>query len=183
MCEENWSDKFWAQYATARQSVRRARRELLFELRWPVEASRNRPPLRLATSDEIEMLLPVHAQMAYHESGVDPRDVDNDGFAQRYARRIQQGRTWVLTENDQLIFKADVVTETSQTTYVEGVWVHPDARRSGYGRNCMAQLSRMLLWHSRSICLFVSDENKEAKAFYKRCGYHFRGSYDTVFLK
>jgi predicted GNAT family acetyltransferase len=181
MCEEGLSDTFLEHYSAAGLSVRQTRRELLFELRWPVGRTHT-PQLRLATTEDIEELLPVHASMAYESSGVDPREVDNAGFVKRYERRIQQGKTWVLFEGDRLIFKADVVTETRETTYVEGVWVHPDVRREGYGRKCMAQLARMLLWRSRSICLLVSDENKQAQAFYKACGYHFRGAYRTIFV-
>jgi ribosomal protein S18 acetylase RimI-like enzyme len=182
MCEQNRSEKFWAHYSTGGQLMRRARRELLFELRWPLDVPNEVARLRLATTEDIESLLPVHASMAYEESGVDPREVDNDGFVERYRRRIQARRTWVLTENNQLIFKADVVSEIRQNTYVEGIWVHPEFRRKGYGRNCMAQLARMLLWQSRSICLLVNDEDRESQAFYKRCGYQLRGAYDTIFL-
>jgi ribosomal protein S18 acetylase RimI-like enzyme len=183
MCEQNRSEKFWGHYSSGGQLIRRARRVLLFELRWPLDVPNEVARLRLAGTKDIENLLPLHASMAYQESGVDPREVDNDGFVERYRRRIQQGRTWVLTENNQLIFKADVVTETRQNTYVEGIWVHPDFRREGNGRNCMAQLARMLLWRSRSICLLVSDEDAGSQAFYKRCGYQLRGAYDTIFLE
>ncbi|HEY6232859.1 MAG TPA: GNAT family N-acetyltransferase [Pyrinomonadaceae bacterium] len=182
MCEENHIDNFWSYYAAEGQQMRRACRELLFELRWPVEVSQV-SNLRLATLDDLSLLMPVHAQMALDESGVDPMQQDAAGFYERYARRIAQGRTWVLTENGQLQFKAEVVAETPSTSYIEGVWVNPSARRQGYGRRCMSQLARMLLWRTKSICLFVNDENEEAQRFYKQAGYHLRAVYDTIFLK
>jgi len=182
MCEENRLDKFWSFYAQEGQEMRRACRELLYELRWPVEVSQV-TNLRLANVRDLDLLLPVHAEMAFLESGVDPRDHDPIGFVERYTRRIEQGRTWVLTEDGKLQFKAEVVAETPETTYIEGVWVNPDARRQGYGRRCMSQLARMLLWRTKSICLFVNDENEAAHRFYKQVGYHFRTVYDTVFLK
>jgi predicted GNAT family acetyltransferase len=182
MCEEDRLSKFWEYYAVAGQEMRRACRELLFELRWPNEVSAV-TNLRLANVRDLDLLVPVHAEMALKESGVDPRDVDPVGFVERYRRRIEQGRTWVLTEDGKLQFKAEVVAETPETTYIEGVWVNPDSRRQGYGRRCMSQLARMLLWRTKSICLFVNDENEEARNFYKQAGYHFRTVYDTVFLK
>jgi ribosomal protein S18 acetylase RimI-like enzyme len=182
MCEKDRTENFCGHYSNGGQLIRNIRRVLLFELRWPLDVPNEVARLRPASTEDIEMLVPVHARLAHQESGVDPREVDNDGFVERYRRRIQQQRTWVLTENDQLIFKADVVTETRQNTYVEGIWVHPDFRRKGYGRNCMAQLARMLLWRTRSICLLVGDEDGESQAFYKRCGYQLRGAYDTIFL-
>ena len=183
MCEEEQIDKFWSFYAKAGQEMRRASRQLLFELRWPIEVSNPVSTLRLATSDDLKLLVPVHAEMARHESGVDPREVDEPGFTERYARRIGQGRTWILVANGQLLFKAEIVSETLETTYIEGIWVNPDVRRQGFGRSCMSQLARMLLWRTRSLCLVANDENEAANAFFRQAGYHARGVYDTIFLK
>jgi ribosomal protein S18 acetylase RimI-like enzyme len=182
MCEENRLEKFWGFYAADGQEMRHAHRQLLLELRWP-EASQQLSNLRLATPADLNLLAPVHAEMAFDESGIDPRDHDAAGFLERYNRRIEQGRTWVLTEGGQLQFKAEVVAETPATTYIEGVWVNPAARRQGHGRRCMSQLARMLLWRTKSICLFVNEENEDARKFYKQVGYHVRAVYDTIFLK
>lgn len=183
MCEENRLDKFWGYYAVAGQQLRHARRQFLLELRWPIQVSQQVSNLRLATLEDLDLLIPVHAEMALDESGIDPRQQDASGFVERYVRRIEQGRTWILTEDGNLQFKAEVVAETPATSYIEGVWVNPAARRQGYGRRCMSQLARMLLWRSKSICLFVNDENEDAQRFYKRVGYHVRAVYDTIFLK
>jgi predicted GNAT family acetyltransferase len=183
MCEERWADEFWKHYAPTERSPEVECRELLLELRWPtVHSNKSRQQLRLATTNDLELLVPIHAGMASAESGVDPRDLDNDGFIERYHQRIRKGRTWVLIQNDQLIFKADVVIATHETCYLEGVWVNPDVRGVGYGRACIAELARMLLWQSRSLSLLVNDSNKEAQAFYRSCGFHVRGSYKTAFL-
>lgn len=184
MCEDRWAEQFWSYHGTRDQSKECERRELLLELRWPsTHSSKNRVELRLATSNDLELLIPVHARLACYQSGVDPRDVDKDGFVERYLHRIRNGRTWVLTENGQLVFKADVITATHETCYLEGVWVNPDLRSMGYGRACITELARMLLWRSRSISVLVNDEDAEALAFYKSCGFHVRGSYQTVFLR
>jgi predicted GNAT family acetyltransferase len=183
MCEENRIEQFWSSYAVAGQEIRRACRQLLLELRWPIEVSQEVPNLRLATVEDLRLLMPVHADMALDESGIDPRQKDAGGFVQRYVRRIEQGRTWVLIEDGKLQFKADVVAETPDTTYIEGVWVNPPSRGQGYGRRCMSQLARMLLWRTKSICLLVNDENEDARRFYKQMGYHLRTVYDTIFLK
>lgn len=182
MCEENRLEKFWQFYAEAGQEMRRASRQLLLELRWPVQVSGNTSKLRLATAADLEMLMPVHAELALEESGVDPRSEDAAGFAERYRRRIQKGRTWVLTDGQQLVFKAEVASTTPQTTYLEGIWVNPEYRRKGFGQSCMSQLTRMLMWRAKSVCLFVNDENDEAQRFYRQAGYHLRTVYDTIFL-
>jgi predicted GNAT family acetyltransferase len=182
MCEEDRLEKFWSYYTVAGQQMRRACRQLLFELRWPIEAAQPVSNLLPATIEDLHLLIPVHAEMALEESGTDPRDHDAAGFRDRYARRIEKRRTWALIEDGKLLFKAEVVAETPETTYIEGVWVNPEARRQGYGRRCMSQLARMLLWRTKSICLLVNDENDDARRFYKSAGYHLRTVYDSIFL-
>lgn len=182
MCEERWAEEFWKHHGKDR-SISHERRKLLLELRWPTgDSNRNRQQLRLATSNDLELLVPVHAHLAYAESGVDPRDVENEGFVSRCRQRIRNGRTWVLIQNDQLIFKADVVAATQETCYLEGVWVNPDVRNLGYGRACIAEVARMLLWRSKTISVLVDYDDADAQVFYRSCGFHVRGSYRTVFL-
>jgi predicted GNAT family acetyltransferase len=182
MFEEQRIDKFWGGYAGAERQMRYAARQHLLELRWPIEVSRV-SNLRLATIQDLPLLIPIHAAMALEESGIDPREQDAAGFSRRYARRIEQGRTWILIENNKLLFKAEILAETPETTFIEGVWVNPQVRRQGYGRRCLSQLARMLLWRTKSICLFVNDENEGARRFCKQSGYHLRTVYDTIFLK
>jgi ribosomal protein S18 acetylase RimI-like enzyme len=183
MGEEDQIDRFWHYYAGAGQEMRRACRELLLELRWPIQVSQSAQKIRPATTADLELLIPVHADMAQEESGIDPRQQDAAGFVERYARRISQGRTWILTDNQKLLFKAEVVSETPEATCIEGVWVNPETRDQGYGRRCMSQLAQTLLCRTKSICLFVNEENEDARRFYRQAGYHFRAVYDTMFLK
>ncbi|MCA1605361.1 MAG: hypothetical protein LC775_07805 [Acidobacteria bacterium] len=88
MGEKERINNFWDYYAEAGQNIRHACRELLFELKWPVEALPEVPGLRLATPADLELVVPVHAQMAFDESGINPLERDPEGFRQRCARRI-----------------------------------------------------------------------------------------------
>lgn len=183
LCEENRIDEFWRHYAPGGQEMRRASRQLLFELRWPTEVSRAKSILRPATIDDLDLLIPVHAEMARTESGVDPLETDPIGFAQRYSKRIMNGQTWVSMSEGKLAFKAEVVNETPEMTHIEGVWVSPELRRQRFGLGCMSQLAKMLLWRTKCLCLLVNDENEAAACFARQAGYHLRGVYDTIFLK
>jgi predicted GNAT family acetyltransferase len=182
MGEEERIDDFWNYYAGDGQEMRRACRELLFELKWPVEALEEISGLRLATADDIELAMAIQARMAFAESGVNPLERDPEGFRQRCARRIEQGRTWVWIENGELIFKADILSDTSSVIYLEGVWINTERRAQGYGLRCMSQLARTLLRRTRSLCVLVNENNKEAHTFYQRAGYKLRSVYDTIFL-
>ncbi|HSS19527.1 MAG TPA: GNAT family N-acetyltransferase [Pyrinomonadaceae bacterium] len=184
MGEKQRVDEFLNYYSDGGQEMRLAGRELLFELRWPIEAHHGISGLRRATIEDLDLVLPVHAELAFAESGVNPLEKDPEGFRERGARRIEQGRTWVLIDRKgELTFKAEVVAENSDVTYLEGIWVNPNARREGVGRRCMFQLAQNLLAHSASLCLLVNDKNVAAQNLYKKLGYKIRGAYDTIFLK
>jgi hypothetical protein len=181
--EQEQVGSFWQHYAGAGQSPRLFCRELLFELRAPVAVQQHVPGLRPATMAELEQLMIVHAEMALAESGVNPLEVDPHGFERRCARRIEQGRTWVCMADGRLLFKADVISDTPEVVYLEGVHVSPEARGQGYGARCLSQLSRQLLARTEAICVLVNEQNQAAQALYRKAGYRQRGIYDTVFLQ
>ena len=182
MGEQNRIKELWSYCSSAGQQMRLACSESLLEFHYPIEVHSTAPKLRLATADELDFVLPVQAEMAFEESGVDPRDVDPEGFRKRCLRRIEQGRTWVVFEDGKLAFKADVISQTPEVVYIEGVWLSEEKRAQAYGASCMSELSRTLLQQARSICLLVNYKNTTAQAFYRKCGYQFRATYLTIFL-
>lgn len=182
MGEQDRINELWSYCANAGQQMRLACTESLLEFSYPIEVHAEAPELRLATKDELDFVLPIQAEMAFEESGVDPREVDPEGFRRRCLRRIEQGRTWVVIEDGKLMFKADIISETSDVVYLEGVWVNEEKRSNGYGASCMSELSRNLLKRAKSVCLLVNYKNTNAQAFYRRCGYQFRATYLTIFL-
>jgi ribosomal protein S18 acetylase RimI-like enzyme len=173
---------FWNHYSRGGQPARLACRELLLESHGRTQASEEVRGLRRATMEDLELVMPVQAQLAFEESQINPLERDPVGFRARCARRIEQGRTWVWIEDGRLIFKADILNETPEVTYLEGVWVNPQDRGRGQGLRCMSQLSRTLLRRTRSITLFVNENNQEAMDFYRTAGYETRGCYDTIFF-
>jgi predicted GNAT family acetyltransferase len=184
MGETEAIEEFWGHYADSGQPMRRACRELLFELRRHQDVAYEVESLRPATAADLDLVAPVHAGLAEAESGVNPLDVDPEGFRARCLRRIGQGRVWVsVSEDGRLLFKADVQAQTPEVVYLEGIYVHPSERGAGFGRRCLKQLSRELLLRTRSICLLVNEENERARLFYRMCGFRLRGVYDTIFLR
>jgi len=183
MGESDSVEEFWGHYADAGQRMRRTCRELLFELSRPLDVTHEVERLRLATSDDLELVAPVHACLAEAESGINPLVTDAEGFRARCLRRIEQGRVWVLVGPDgRLLFKADVQAQTPEVVYLEGVHVHPAERGAGLGRSCLTHLTRELLLRTRCVCLFANEENERAHSFYRACGFRLRGVYDTIFL-
>ncbi|HEX8146557.1 MAG TPA: GNAT family N-acetyltransferase [Pyrinomonadaceae bacterium] len=181
--EQEMVGRFWGHYAPAGQTPRLFCRELLFEQRWPVPAREPVEGLRPATLEDLMLVMPVHAAMAYEESGVNPIDVDLHGFRMRCARRIEHGRVWVLVEGGNLLFKADLASDTPECVYLEGVYVEPSSRLKGYGLRCLSQLGRGLLERTKTVSALVNEQNLGAQALFQKAGYKLRGLYDTVFLE
>lgn len=173
---------FWSHYAEAGRRQRLACREWLYELSWPIEAREPATGLRPAQASELELVMPIQAELALAESGINPLQVDPEGFRGRCLRRIEQGRTWVIVENGELIFKADVISRTPEVIYLEGVWLREEARHKNLGKRFMSELLRRLLEDTKSVCLLVNETNELAQGFYRKCGFHFRATYETVFL-
>ena len=182
MGEKERVNDFWGHYAAKGRQQRLACREWLFELSWPIEAREPVEGLRRATAAEVELVMPVQAELAFAESGVNPMQVDPKGFRERCLRRIEQGRTWVVVEGGKLIFKADVISTTPEVNYLEGIWIREERRSNGGGLRFMSDLMRRLLEGTKSICLLVNETNKPAQSFYRKCGFHFRATYETIFL-
>lgn len=181
--EQDKIERFWKHYSRHGQSPRLVCQELLLEQRCTAEGYDTVPGLRLATLDDLSLILPVQAQMAFEESGVNPLERDPEGFRERVALRIKRGRIYVWIEGGRLMFKADVMTETPETIYLEGVYVNPEERGRGYGLRCLTDLGRTLLGRAGAITLLVNTENPQALNLYLRAGYQLRGCYHTIFLR
>ena len=180
--EQDSIETFWHYFAQAGRIPRLVARELLLERQLPIETFEPISGLRQATPNDLSRVLPVNAQMVLEESGVNPLETDPEGFQERWLRRIDQGRVWLWTENGRLIFSANIMSEAPDVSYLEGIYVNPTERGRGYGLRCLSQLSSQLLENTRSLCLFVNEQNRGAQEFYRRAGYTVCGLYDTIFL-
>lgn len=177
--------EFWRLYRAEGQPLRLACRELLFQMdRGDMEnGSEAVEGLRLATREDLPLIMPVQARMVEDESGLDPRLTDPEGFLRRCERRIDRGRTSVLTEGGRLVFKAEVMAEAEGVVYLEGIYVAPEERGQGVGLRCLSRLTSELLRRGTSVCLLVNERNESAHAFYRRAGFRFDCHYDTIFLR
>jgi predicted GNAT family acetyltransferase len=180
--EQETIQSFWKHYANSGQEPRLIAREQLFEQKSSA-GSEGVEDLRRANLSDLDKIVAVNASMALQEGGSSPLQNDPSGFRSRTARRIEQGRVWVLVQDERLVFKADVVAETPQVAYLEGVHVHVEERRKGYALRCLTSLSTMLLSRSESICLTVNEKNKNAARLYEKAGYQFHSHYETIYLR
>jgi predicted GNAT family acetyltransferase len=184
--EQEMIERFLDYYRPVGSAPRLVCREILLEYHphqqsGPAHEAVNE--LRPVTLDDLELVMAVNARLIYEECSVNPLESDEAGFRQRTARRIEQGRVWAWIENGRLIFKTEVMFESPEVMYLEGVYVNPDERGKGYGLRCFSQLCRRLMRRTNSICLLVNENNRAGINLYNKAGYRLRGFYDTVYLQ
>ena len=173
---------FWNYFTKEQNKARLLCGELLLELKAIPAGLNSVPGLRLATLADLETIVNVNATLVCNESGINPLTRDPKGFRERAARRIAKGRIWVWIEDQRLLYKTDIVADTPEAIYLEGVYVHPDHRFQGYGLRCISQLGASLLKRTRTICLTVNEKAAGTQRFYQRAGYELVCRYDSIYL-
>ena len=160
--------------------IDRAEVQILYALSSVGGKAETKVELRRAWTDELEAVAQSHARFCLEKSGVDPMAQTAEGFRQRDLRRIELGRVWVAADARGIAFKADVVSETDEAVYLEGVWTRPDLRGAGLGRRAMKELCRQLLGRSRAVCLFADADDRRAVSFYRGIGFEPLATYHAV---
>lgn len=151
----------------------------------PVYALRESPEpgetgLRAATLDDLELLVPACAAAYREEIGVDPFDLDADGYRWRTRAQVEERRSWLWLEDGVIRFKAEASAWTPNAVQIQQVWVDPVARGRGDAQRGMRDLARMLLEHTPCVCLFVRPENAPAIRVYEAIGMERVGTYRSL---
>ena len=178
----NTTETFWRYYAGDNRQPRLVCTEMLFELNFPFPVQNCKWNVRLAKVEEVEQIAEAHAEVAFMESGVDPLVKDREGFLKRTLKRIEKNRTFVVFEADKLLFKADIVAESADVYYLEGIYVAPEMRGRGIGSSCLTRLSLELLNHKQHICMLSNVDFKSAHRSFEKAGYKNTGNCTTIFV-
>jgi uncharacterized protein len=139
--------------------------------------------VRQVRADEIDAYLVAAVDMFIGEVGVDPRIGDGGrGYRRRVAGLIAAGRAWARFEHGEVIFKAEVGSQSPAVGQIQGVWVHPERRGQGLGAAGTATLSAVIVGTGRIASLYVNDFNAVARATYARVGFREVGAFATVLV-
>jgi predicted GNAT family acetyltransferase len=137
-------------------------------------------PVRM---EELDAYLVAAVDMFIGEVGIDPRIGDGGrGYRRRVAGLIAAGRAWARFEHGQVVFKAEVGSQSPGVGQIQGVWVHPDRRGHGLGTTGTATLAAAVVRSGRTASLYVNDFNSVARATYDRIGFAEVGTFATVLL-
>jgi uncharacterized protein len=141
------------------------------------------PAVRPVRVDELDAYLVAAIDMFIGEVGIDPRIGDGGrGYRRRVAGLIAAGRAWARFERGQVVFKAEVGSQSPAVGQIQGVWVHPEWRGRGMGTAGTAALSAAVVRSGRMASLYVNSFNRVARATYARIGFTQVGTFATVLL-
>ena len=126
--------------------------------------------VRAARLDDLDVLVHSSAHAYLEEVGVDAYKRDPALFEWRTRAQIEQGRSWIWTEDGRVLFKAEASAWTDKAVQLQQVWVDPDLRGRGYAKRGLADLLRLLLERTPTVCLFVRPENEPAIRLYEAVG-------------
>jgi len=141
------------------------------------------PGVRPVRMNELDAYLVAAIDMFIGEVGIDPRTGDGGrGYRRRVAGLIAAGRAWARFERGQVVFKAEVGSQSPAVGQIQGVWVHPDWRGRGIGTAGTAALASAVVGGGRIASLYVNSFNTVARATYARIGFTEVGSFATVLL-
>jgi len=175
------AEDFWRYYGDGFHEPRLTCTEFLFEVNFPFLVPRGDWEVRKAEANEVTEIAEAQAAIAFMESGVDPMETDREGFMARVLRRIEQNRIFVVYDGGKLVFKADIIAETADLIYLEGVYVAPEYRGKGVGSGCLAKLTLNLLKRVQNVCLLSNINFIDAHMTYVKAGFKHTDSCTTLF--
>lgn len=126
--------------------------------------------VRLARSDETELVAEHSARMIVGELGYDPR-AQRSTFLAGVRHAIESGSWWVWIVDNELRFQCNTGARTPVTAQIQGVWTPPALRGRGYATRALAATARRLLDDNPTVSLYVNDFNVNAIALYDRIGF------------
>ena len=180
MSSGNDAEVFW-KYLNGVNEPRLICTEALFELSFPFAVQKSECKIENAKMEHLMEVAEAQAEVAFIESGVDPMIRDREGFLKRVARRIEQGRVFVALDGDKMVFKADIIAETDNVIYLEGIYVSPEYRGREAGSKCLSSLSLELLNRAEHICLLSNVDFAGAHKSFVKAGYKNTDHCTTLF--
>ncbi|MEO7753487.1 MAG: GNAT family N-acetyltransferase [Terracoccus sp.] len=139
--------------------------------------------VRVASPDEVSLVLPAAAHMFTEEIGYAPYSGSDRGYRASIAALIRQGHTFVRVLDGEVVFKADVGSLAIGCAQIQGVWVHPRLRGQGLAVPAVAAVvEQVLSGPADEVSLYVNDFNVAARATYDRVGFERVGTFATVLL-
>lgn len=175
------AEDFWQYMTDGLRAPRLTCMENLFEISFPFAVQQNEWKIQNADMSHLIQVAEAQAEVAFIECGVDPMKSDRKGFLKRVARRIERNRVFVVMDGEKMVFKADIVAETDNVAYLEGIYVTSEYRGKGIGSKCLSTLSLDLLNRVDHICLLSNVDFEGAHKSFHKAGFRQTDQCITLF--
>jgi hypothetical protein len=129
------------------------------------------PLLRLATEADLPQVVPMAAAFVREVMQRDALEEDPDGFPARVRQRVVAQRTYVLEDQQRLVFKIDVGSRSQFGAELEGIYTIPEARKHGHATLCLGQISRFLLSSLPKLTLRFDEDNTSLASAARKVGF------------
>lgn len=139
--------------------------------------------VRPARTEETELVVPAAAHMFTAEIGYPPFTGSSRAYRSSVGALIARGHTYIVVEDGEVIFKADVGSLALGCAQLQGVWLTPRLRGQGLAAPMLASVMEQLMAGAApTVSLYVNDFNAAARAVYARLGFTQVGKFSTVLL-
>ena len=139
------------------------------------------PRVRPGLVQEADLVLPAAEHMFTEETGYPPYQGSPTYYLDSLRALLRKGRTYVVVEHGEVIFKADVGSLAVGCAQVQGVWLAPRLRGPGLAAPMMASVVELTMAdHAPFVTLYVNDYNAPALATYGRIGMERIGTFATI---
>ncbi len=176
------ANDFWQEMTDGLKQPRLTCTEALFDVSFPFPVRKADREVKNADMSHLIEVAEAQAEVAFIECGVDPMAKDREGFLKRVARRIEKNRVFVVTDGDELVFKADIIAETAECIYLEGIYVGEKYRGMGIGSACLSNLTVDLLGRTSNICMLSNVDFEAAHKSYAKAGFKKTDECKTLFV-
>ncbi|HQR80983.1 MAG TPA: GNAT family N-acetyltransferase [Actinomycetota bacterium] len=140
------------------------------------------PRVRRAEMADLDILFPASVAMFTEELGISPLAPDGGAtYRRRVAGLVRHGRAFLIEQDGQVLFKAEVGVLADEVAQVQGVWVDPPHRGRHVSEPALAAVVRLTREHlAPVVSLYVNDFNHAALAAYAKVGFRQVGEFATV---
>jgi predicted GNAT family acetyltransferase len=141
------------------------------------------PRVRPARASEVDLVMPAAAHMFEGEIGYAPYSGSGAAYRSALLALIDRGHTFVVVEDGEVVFKADVGSVALGCAQIQGVWLTPRLRGQGLAVPMMAAtVEQVMETRAAWVTLYVNDFNTSALATYQHVGFEDVGTFSTVLL-
>jgi GNAT superfamily N-acetyltransferase len=131
------------------------------------------PALRVATQDDVSILVPARVAALREEYGIDVREAPEIHAELQSAvrRAVDASGIAIWTEARHIAFTAQLISKTAQAATFGDLYTDPGLRGAGRATRALTAFCQWLLSESAAVTLRVGEDNLPALRLYERVGF------------